>query len=91
MPQDNLNATEKAWTIIVGLMAVIQTVGLGIAAWMLLAVTGLQNDMSAIRANRFTIQDGFEMDKKFAGEILNLWKQIEAVKSDVRSISERKP
>ena len=91
MPQDNLNATEKAWTIIVGLMAVIQTVGLGIAAWLLLAVISMQNDMSGIKANRFTIQDGYEMDKKFAGEILGLWRQIEAVKSDVRSISERKP
>ena len=90
MPSD-LNATEKAWTIIVGLMAVIQTVGLGIAAWLLLAVTGLQNDMSSMKANRFTMQDGYEMDKKFAGEILGLWRQIEAVKSDVRSLSERKP
>jgi hypothetical protein len=91
MAQSEWNPVEKAWTIIVGLLILVQTVGLGIASWLLLAVMGVQQDVASMKANRYTIQDGYDAEKRTSAEILNLWKQIETVKADVRSLSERKP
>lgn len=88
IPSEN-EAANRLWAVVMSLMGLVQIIGLGVASWLLLAMNEIQRDMAGMKANRFTIQDGYEMEKKIGSELLGLWKEINMVKGDVRSISER--